>query len=125
MLKNIRSIEVRSLEDRTLEFKKLPLIAGTGKLTIENTREDSGRKTTITVEATLSKYKDLLGKPLLLRVQWYDEAVARDRYRGYQIFVFGDEYLPAYIEYEDDEVLTISIKYETPLSFQEMCSYKV
>ena len=118
-------MEVRSLEDRTLEFKKIPLIAGTGKLTIENTREDSGRKTTITVEASLSKYKDLLGKPLLLRVQWYDEAVARDRYRGYQIFVFGTEYLPAYIEYEDDEVLTISIKYETPLSFQEMCSYKV
>ena len=119
-------MEVRSLEDRTLEFKKIPLIAGTGKLTIENTREDSGRKTTITVEATLSKYKDLLGKPLLLRVQWYDEAVANDgNHRGYQTFVFGTEYLPAYIEYEDDEVLTISIKYETPLSFQEMCSYKV
>lgn len=121
MLKNINSLEVRSLEQSDHKFFKLPLIAGSGKITIEGSQESSGPLTTITIEAKLHRYDECLRKPLAIHVQWHDDEVARDRpYAPYQGVAFGDAFLPAHIEYEDDEVLKIVVKYQTPLSFAQM-----
>lgn len=122
MLKNINSIEIRSLEKSGNRFVELPIIQGSGKISIESTKEASGRLTTITIEAKLRRYIDYIAKPLSIHVQWRDDdfekVVPHD---PIQKVIFGDEFLPAHFEYEDDEVFTISLKYQTSLSFMEMC----
>lgn len=122
MLKNINFIEIRSLDELNTKFVQLHIIPGSGTITIEGTKETSGRLTTIAIEAKLSRYIDSITKPLSIHVQWHDDDIAKDRpHLPNQGVVFGSEFLPAYIEYEDDEILKITVKYQTPLSFDDMC----
>lgn len=102
MIKTIKEIWIRNVDEQTSCWSQLPIVAGTATLKIEITNEEAGRIKTYDLSMALWRQHPDAGRNLRICVIFDCDTI-----------YFGTQDLPVRLDFQEENRLTASTKYRT------------